>query len=58
MLKDIESAAAALYDGGWRAEDKDQLVDEYELDVEEADAICDRLAEYAEREISEEEGKN
>ena len=50
MLKDIESSAAALYDGGWRAEDRDQLIAEYNLDAEDADAICARLAEYTERE--------
>lgn len=50
MLKDIESSAASLYDGGWRAEDRDQLIAEYSLDAEDADAICERLAEYAERE--------
>ena len=50
VLKDIESSAAALYDGGWRAEDRDQLIAEYDLDPEDADAICERLAEYTERE--------
>ena len=32
--------AASLYDGGWRAEDRDQLIDEYQLTEEEADEIC------------------
>lgn len=53
MLKDVESCAAALYDGGWRAEDRDQMISEYELTEDEADAICERLAEFAERESSE-----
>jgi len=46
MLKDVQSIAAALYDGGWRATDRDELIAEYELDVDEADAICAQLLEY------------
>lgn len=46
MLKDIESSAAALYDGGWRSEDKEQLISEYDLTEEEAEAICERLATF------------
>ena len=46
MLKDIESSAAALYDGGWRASDRDDLMTEYDLTMEEADAVCEKLAEY------------
>ena len=55
MLKDIESSAAALYDGGWKAGDRDQLIAEYNLDAEDADAICERLAEYADRENNQED---
>lgn len=43
---DIESAAAALYDGGWRASDHDDLMDEYGLTADDADAICDVLRSY------------
>lgn len=50
MLRDIESSAAALYDGGWRAGDRDQLIFEYDLEDDDADAICARLQEYADRE--------
>lgn len=46
MLKDVESSAAALYDGGWRAADREQLMTEYDLTADEADAICAKLAEY------------
>ena len=46
MIKDYESSAAALYDGGWRAEDRDQLIEEYELTEDEADKICEILASY------------
>lgn len=40
---DIESMAAALHDGGWRSTDRDQLVAEYDLTAEEADALCAAL---------------
>lgn len=43
MLNDVESSAAALYDGGWRAEDKDQLIAEYDLTEDEADVLCEQL---------------
>lgn len=43
MLKDIQSSAAALYDGGWRASDKEQLISEYGLTQDEADALCKEL---------------
>lgn len=41
--------AASLYDGDWRAEYRDQLIDEYQLTDEEADDICRGLAEIADR---------
>lgn len=44
-MKDYLASAAALYDGGWRAEDKDQIVEEYELTEEEADKLCEILEE-------------
>lgn len=44
-MKDYESSAAALYDGGWRSEDKEDLIEEYQLTEEEANTICDILAE-------------
>ena len=46
MIKDIESSAAALYDGGWRANDREELIAEYQLSADEADAICQKLKEY------------
>lgn len=45
-IKDITSSAASLYDGGWRADDRDQLIEEYNLHPDDADAICEKLAEY------------
>lgn len=38
-------SAANLYDGGWRAEDKADLMEEYDLTESEADEICKELAE-------------
>ena len=46
MIKDYEASAAALYDGGWRAEDKELLIADYDLTAEEATTICELLAEY------------
>lgn len=46
MMDDYRSSAAALYDGGWRAEDKAELVEEYGLTEDEANEICEILAEF------------
>lgn len=48
MTMNSQYSAASLYDGGWRAEDRDQLIDEYNLTEEEADEICRGLAEVEE----------
>ena len=45
-MKDYESMAAALYDSGWRADDKDQLKVEYDLTDDDVERIVDLLAEY------------
>ena len=50
MRFDDWAYAAALYDGGWRAEDRDELVAEYDLSEEEADAICEDLRRMDEKE--------
>lgn len=42
-MKDYEMMAANLYDGGWRASDKEQLISEYDLTLFEANEICDWL---------------
>jgi hypothetical protein len=47
-MYDMYSDACALYDGGWRAEDYDQLIAEYDLTTDEADALCAGLAELDE----------
>nr|DAQ94860.1 MAG TPA: hypothetical protein [Caudoviricetes sp.] len=49
MLKDISSSAAALYDGGWRSADADQLRTEYDLTEEETQELCAALANLEEK---------
>lgn len=44
-MKGFDMSAAALYDGGWRAEDKEQLIAEYDLTEAEATEICEWLKE-------------
>lgn len=39
----IVDTAAALYDGGWRAGDREELMYEYDLTSEEAIALCTLL---------------
>lgn len=46
-------SAAALYDGGWRASDREELIGAYELTPEEADAIVADLREIEEEERDE-----
>ena len=43
MTMNNQYSAASLYDGGWRAEDRDQLISEYGLTADEADDICKEL---------------
>lgn len=42
---EIQQSAISLYDGGWRAEDKDQLITEYDLTEQKASEICEYLEE-------------
>ena len=49
MTMNSQYSAASLYDGEWRAEDRDQLIEEYNLTEEEADEICRELAELKDR---------
>ena len=56
---DFITSAAALYDGGWRSSDREQMIEEYDLTEEEADGLCAALAdleaEEAEEDLEEEE---
>lgn len=54
MTMNNQYSAASLYDGGWRAEDRDQLIDEYNLTADEADEICEGLREIEEELTSKE----
>lgn len=45
-MTDYRASAAALYGGGWRADDKDELMSEYNLTEEEVTELCKILAEY------------
>lgn len=47
VIEDYDQTAASLYDGGWRAEDRDALKDEYDFTDAQVDRICEKLAEYA-----------
>lgn len=42
---ELSEIAAHLYDGGWRKEDQAELMQEYGLERETAEQICDRLRE-------------
>ena len=44
-MTSLREIAGVLFDGGWRAEDRDWLISEYDFTVEEADDICEILAE-------------
>ena len=54
-ISDIATSAAALYDGGWRAEDRAQLITEYDLTSDEADALCEALQDIEEANASPED---
>ena len=47
VIEDYDQTAASLYDGGWRAEDRDDIKDEYDFTDAQVDRICEKLAEYA-----------
>lgn len=41
--ENAEYSAASLYDGDWRAADREELISEYNLTEEEADELCEEL---------------
>lgn len=47
-LTDVSSSAAALFDGGWRSTDAEQLKSEYDLTDEEVSALVVALKKYEE----------
>lgn len=46
MWNDINSSASALHEGGWTSEDKEQLMQEYQLTEEDAEEICEELKKF------------
>lgn len=42
-MKDFESSASALYDGGWRCSDREELMQEYCMTESEVEEICIEL---------------
>ena len=44
-MENIMDSAVALYDGGWRASDLEQLISEYDFTPDQADEITAALAE-------------
>lgn len=42
----LYDSASFLFDGGWRSDDRELLIAEYDLSLEEADEICSYLAEF------------
>ena len=45
-MKHYYKSAAVLFDGGWRANDKEWLKEEYKLSEEEAQGICEYLQHF------------
>ncbi len=52
----ISDMAASLYSGGWRAEDKDQMIQEYDLTEQDAERIAKKLEEIAAEYVTNEYG--
>lgn len=51
-IKEMElryTTAPALYDGGWRAEDRDEMKHEYDFSDKELDIICEELEKIENR---------
>lgn len=52
-MENLYEVALSLYDGDWRAEDREQLISEYDLTEDEADEICKLLEEFSKKTTSE-----
>ena len=48
-MENLYEVPLSLYDGDWRAEDREQLISEYDLTEEEANEICKFLADFAKK---------
>lgn len=51
MMMDYSSCASSLYDGGWRSDDIEQLITEYDLSEYEADNILYWLMEFEHKNV-------
>lgn len=49
-IEDVDTANN-LYGGGWRSGDKAMLIAEYGITEEEADTLCEILAEFENEEV-------
>ncbi len=47
-ISELQQAASNLYDGGWRSTVREELIKEYQLTEDEADAIVELLEQYEE----------
>ena len=45
MINNLKMSAASLVDGGWTSSERDELISEFELTVEEADDLCAAMYE-------------
>lgn len=54
MIKDVESSAAALIDGGWVPEDREEMIAEYELTEDDADVLIAEMKRMIEMNMEEE----
>lgn len=43
MTIDNQYSAASLFDGGWRSDDREDLIKEYGITDAEADELCEEL---------------
>ena len=53
MMSFISDIVRSLYDGGWRSEDLEDIMDEYEMTYEDARNICEDLKELEDSEVNE-----
>lgn len=56
MLKDYVTSAGALYDGGWRSEEREELKETYCLTDDEVNRLCFELEKIDVRVKNQEKG--
>jgi len=55
LQPELRADAAALYDGGWRHQDLEELIEEYAMTEEYAGEICELLEEFERRDKEEQD---